>query len=49
MKSLIGLDLAGDGKMEIVVGSNYYEGEATMIHRFDPKKSELLLSVGRCA
>ncbi|PYI61751.1 MAG: hypothetical protein DMF07_15165 [Verrucomicrobia bacterium] len=25
------LDLDGDGKMEVVVGSNYYEGEATTI------------------
>ena len=40
------LDLDGDGKMEIVVGSRYYEGEATTIHRCDPKKCETLLSVG---
>jgi hypothetical protein len=39
------LDLNGDGKMEIVVGSNYYEGEATTIYRCDPKKIEALLSV----
>lgn len=40
------LDLDGDGKMEIVIGSNYYEGEATTIYRCDPKKCEQLLSVG---
>jgi hypothetical protein len=39
------LDLDGDGKMEIVVGSNYYEGEEITIYRCDPKKSEPLLSV----
>jgi hypothetical protein len=40
------LDLNGDGKMEIVVESNYYEGEGTMIYRCDPKKAEAVLSVG---
>ena len=35
----------GDGKMEVVVASNYYEGEATTIYRCDPKKVEALLSV----
>ena len=39
------LDLDGDGKMEVVVASNYYEGEATTIYRCDPKKIEALLSV----
>ena len=39
------LDLDGDGKMEVVVASNYYEGAATTIYRFDPKKIEELLSV----
>ena len=38
------LDLDGDGKMEIVVGSNYYEGEEITIYRSDPKV-EALLSV----
>jgi hypothetical protein len=39
------LDLDGDGKMEIVVSSHYYEGEETTIYRYDPKKAEALLSV----
>ena len=39
------LDFDGDGKMEIVVRSDYYEGEATTIYRCDPKKIEALLSV----
>src|SRR5216117_2755913 len=39
------LDLDGDGKMEVVVGSNYYEGEEITIYRCDPKKSEALVSV----
>jgi hypothetical protein len=43
------LDLDGDGKLEVVVGSNYYEGEEITIYRCDPKKVETLLSVGlRC-
>jgi FG-GAP repeat len=39
------LDLDGDGKMEIVVRSDHYEGGATTIYRCDPKKVEELLSV----
>jgi FG-GAP repeat len=39
------LDLDGDGKMEIVVRSDYYEGGATTIYRCDPKKVKELLSV----
>jgi hypothetical protein len=39
------LDLDGDGKLEVVVGSSYYEGEAITIYRCDPKKIEALLSV----
>ena len=40
------LDLDGDGKMEVVVASQYYEGEAMTIYRCHPKKIEALLSVG---
>jgi hypothetical protein len=40
------LDLDGDGRMEVVVGSSYYEGEATTIYRCDPKKIEAVLWVG---
>jgi hypothetical protein len=40
------LDLDGDGKMEVVLASNYYEGEAITIYRCEPKKKvEALLSV----
>jgi hypothetical protein len=40
------LDLDGDGKMEVVVASNYYEGEAITVYRCEPKKKvEALLSV----
>lgn len=44
-KVIATLDLDGDGKMEIIVGSIYYEGEATTIYRCDPKTVEALLSV----
>jgi hypothetical protein len=40
------LDLDGDGKMENVVGSRYYEGEMVRIYHFDPNKAEAVLSVG---
>jgi FG-GAP repeat len=39
------LDLDGDGKLEVVVASQYYEGGATTIYRCNPKKIEALLSV----
>jgi hypothetical protein len=39
------LDLDGDGKMEMVVASQYYEGQETTIYRCAPKKVEALLSV----
>jgi hypothetical protein len=44
-KVIATLDLNGDGKLEVVVGSNYYEGEEITIYRYDPKKVEALLSV----
>jgi hypothetical protein len=44
-KVIATLDLDGDGKMEIVVDSNYYEGEEITIYRCDPKKVEALLTV----
>lgn len=40
------LDLDGDGKMEIVVESKYYEGEATTIFHYDLKMYKALLTVG---
>lgn len=39
------LDLDGDGKMEVVVASQYYEGGSTTIYRCGTKKAEALLSV----
>jgi hypothetical protein len=39
------LHLDGDGKMEVVVASQYYEGEAATIYGCNPKKIEPLLFV----
>ncbi|HEY6070490.1 MAG TPA: FG-GAP repeat protein [Chthoniobacterales bacterium] len=39
------LDLDGDGKMEIVINSSYYEGGSTTIYRCRPNKVEKLLAV----
>jgi hypothetical protein len=40
------LDLDGDGKMEVILDSQYYEGGATTIYRCTPAKIEELLSTG---
>jgi hypothetical protein len=39
------LDLSGDGKLEVIVHSMYYEGGQTMIYRCEPDKIEAALSV----
>ena len=39
------LDVDGDGKMEVVVGSSYYEGAETTIFTFDGTKPRKVLSV----
>src|SRR6266403_670923 len=44
-KVIATLDLDGDGKMEAVVASSYYEGEEITIYRCDPNKAGALLSV----
>jgi hypothetical protein len=40
------LDLDGDGKMEVIVDSAYYEGEATTVYRCTPEKIQELVSTG---
>jgi hypothetical protein len=39
------LDLNGDGKLEVVVHSFYYEGSETTIYRCEPNRIEAVLSV----
>jgi hypothetical protein len=40
------LDLDGDGKMEVIVDSAYYEGEAATVYRCTPEKIQELVSTG---
>ena len=40
------LDLDGDGKLEVVVESSYYEGGAVTVHSFDGSKPKAVLTVG---
>ena len=39
------LDLNGDGKLEVIVHSFYYEGDQTTIYRCGVDKIEAVLSV----
>src|SRR4029453_1578652 len=39
------VDLNGDGKLEVIVHSFYYEGGQTTIYRCEPDKTEEVLSV----
>jgi hypothetical protein len=40
------LDFAGDGRMEVIVESNYYEGGGMAVYRVSGTKPELLLQIG---
>jgi hypothetical protein len=40
------LDLAGDGKMEVIVESNYYEGGGMAVYRVTGRKPEQIVSIG---
>ena len=40
------LDLDGDGKLEVILDSSYYEGGATTVYGFKGRKIEELLTVG---
>ncbi|HMJ06666.1 MAG TPA: hypothetical protein VK474_10460, partial [Chthoniobacterales bacterium] len=40
------LDLDGDGKLEVVLDSSYYEGGATTIYGFKGSKMKEILTVG---
>lgn len=44
-KVIATLDLDGDGKLEVIVSSNDYEGEEINIYRCDTRKCESVLSV----
>ena len=39
------LDLDGDGKMELVLTSNYYEGGTTTIYSYTPSSIKKMVSV----
>jgi hypothetical protein len=40
------LELDGEGKMEVIVASHYYEGEMTTIYQCDPDRAKEVLSIG---
>ena len=39
------LDLSGDGKLEVIVQSFYYDGGQTTVYRCEPDEIEEVLSV----
>jgi hypothetical protein len=46
ISQVVSLDLDGDGKIDVVVRSTYYEGDAISVYEYQPAAVKKVLSVG---
>jgi hypothetical protein len=46
LQAFAALDLDGDGAAELVIAAPYYEGDSTVVARFDPQGEALVTLAG---